>query len=117
MNNRFWLYLGFGIVLAGLISYWTIETNSIQANTVAERQINEQQQISAMEDFLSRQTNGHKLVSLAKRMNPEDSKLIKMVIMRAYELEPDRRDIALLASAYDPAIKKQVEKLDPLYKK
>lgn len=117
MHNRFWLYLAFGIVLTGLISYWTIEKNSLQASIVSKQQTNEQQRISAMEDFLSRQTNGHKLVSLAKRMNPEDSKLIEMVVMRAYELEPDRRDIALLASAYDPAIKKRIEKLDPLYKK
>lgn len=117
MHNRFWLYLAFGIVLAGLISYWTIEKNSLQASVVSEQLINQQQRVSAMKDFLSRQTNGHKLVSLAKRMNPEDSKLIEMVIMRAYELEPDRRDIAILASTYDSSIEKKIQFLDPLYKK
>lgn len=116
MGLRAWFYLAFIIILIGLVSWWAAGRN--QLNQAAAQQLEDSQrdQERSLKGYLAKQTDSRKLVSLAKRLKNADSAIIRLVVERAYELNPNSRDIALLASFFNPELKDRVRELDPLYK-
>jgi len=115
MSGRAWFYLLASIVISGLLSFllWN------QSRLAQEQSKIEQDSLSAarlsMEDYLAKQKDGRKLVTLARRVNHIRPELVEPIILRAYELLPNSRDVAILASTYRPELKEKVKELDPLY--
>lgn len=115
MIGRFWFYLPSLIIIAGLGSYlsWV---NSRQASELAAIELAAtQERRESIDQFLTRQTDGRKLISLAKRFEKTEPELVEPIVLKAYELLPNSRDAALLASYYRPDLKHRVKELDPLY--
>lgn len=117
MSSRFWIYLGTLIIVAGLYS-WRIATVNAVNNEVSQiEQASQQERVNNISRYVSTQTDERKLVSLAKRLKNTDKETLRIIIDRAYELNPGSRDITLLASEFHPELKEKVLQLDPLYKK
>lgn len=115
MAKRFWYYLAALITAVILLTYYAINI------TVSHRQISHynaeslENQKSSLENYLTKQTDPRKLISLAKRLKGREDALIQLVADKAYELAPDSRDAALLASAFHSELKDKLLELDPLY--
>lgn len=115
-SSRFWFYLGALVVVAGLYSWRTATVNSINNEVGRIEQAASQERIGNMERYVATQTDERKLVSLAKKLSHSDKETLRIIIDRAYELNPGSRDITLLASEFHSELKGRVLELDPLYK-
>ncbi|OGD61758.1 hypothetical protein A3A71_00415 [Candidatus Berkelbacteria bacterium RIFCSPLOWO2_01_FULL_50_28] len=115
MSGRFWFYSGFLIVATGLLVWNSALKSRIAAEEVQITNASAQERIASLKEYATRQTNARKLVSLAKKLRFEDPAVLRPLIDRAYELNPNSRDITLLASYYRPELKERVKELDPLW--
>ena len=115
MSGRFWFYLAVLIVGAGELSLLVGGRARLNNELSRLNQAAFEEQEAALKPYLARQTDERKLVSLAKRLKQGDQRLLQLIIERAYELNPNSRDIALLASYFHPELKEKVKELDPLY--
>lgn len=116
MHGRFWFYLPVTIIITGLVSY--LVWNNLKINndiSLIEKQAQDSR-LSSISSWLEKQTDGRKLITLAKTFQYNQPELVEPIILKAYELLPNNRDAAILASHYRPELKEEVKKLDPLYK-
>lgn len=117
MHGRFWFYLPVVIIIAGLTSYLVWNNSRISSDIfIIEKQAQESR-LSSINSWLDKQTDGRKLITLAKTFQHNQPELVEPVILKAYELLPDNRDVAILASHYKPELMEEVKNLDPLYNK
>lgn len=115
MTSRFWFYLGALVVAAGLYSWRIATVNAINNEVGRIEQAGRLERIESVGRYVATQTDERKLVSLAKRLKNSDAETLRIIIDRAYALNPGSRDITLLASYYHPELKKRILELDPLY--
>lgn len=115
MTPRALFWIGALIAFSAIVSLYSAERAKISRELLQQQEQFQQAQVESMKIFLQKQKDGKKLIRLAKRLPSENAELIKLVVLRAYELEPNSRDIAVLASAYDPGAKARVKEIDPLY--
>lgn len=115
MTPRALFWIGALIAFSAIVSLYSAERAKISRELLQQQEQFQQAQVESMRIFLQQQKDGKKLIGLAKRLPSENAELIKLVVLRAYELEPNSRDIALLASAYSDEAKKRVKEIDPLY--
>lgn len=115
MSSRFWFYLGSSILVAGLFAWHIANQNSLILQQARLQEEGQAAEIANLERYAASQTDERKLVSLAKLLRSHDKAVLKPLILRAYELNPNSRDITLLASEYQPSLKEKVKTLDPLY--
>lgn len=115
MTVRFWFYLAAVIIIAGLGSWGLFnsrrlsnEIGRLEAEAIAVDQ-------ATLSDYLERQNDSFKLVGLAKLYGKTHPELIKPVALRAFELNDNSRDIAILASPYSEEAQKRLKIIDPLY--
>ncbi len=115
MSGRFWFYLGALIIIAGLGTTYT-------AN--ARRFENDQRRLEAaaadadrgrLEEYLKKQTDSYKLVRLALTYQITRPELVEPTALRAFELNQNSRDIAILAAPFSQKAKERILFLDPLY--
>lgn len=116
MTERFWFYLGVLVIVAGLYTWRVATVNSLNNEIGRLEQAGQQERVQNMTRYVAVQTDERKLVSLAKRLINSDQELLKIIIDRAYELNPGSPTIALLASTFRPELKRRVLELDPLYR-
>ncbi len=116
MSNRFWFYLGALVIAAGLYSWRTAAINVINNDVSRIDRAGQQERVANTARYVATQTDERKLISLAKRLKNSDNEILRIIIDRAYELNPGSRDITLLASTFHPELKDKVFELDPLYK-
>jgi hypothetical protein len=117
MTARALIWLGALIIFSSVLSLASAEKAKILRESHKEQEAFQRAQIDGMKSYLQKQKDARKLISLAKRLPSENAELIKLIILKAYELEPNRRDIAILASYYQAEAKNRVKKIDPLYSK
>lgn len=115
MSSRFWFYLGSLVVVVGLYSWRIATVNTINNQVSRIEQVGQQERVKSTAHYIKTQTDERKLVSLAKRLKNGDRETLKIIIDRAYEINPGSRDITLLASTFYPELKEKVLELDPLY--
>lgn len=115
ISLRFCFYLGTVIILIGLVSWWAAARNQINQTAIQQLEVSRQEQKGSLKEYLGKQADSRKLVSLAKRLKYADPAVLRPIVERAYELNPNSRDIALLASFFKPELKDRVLELDPLY--
>ncbi len=115
MGARFWFYLGAVIVIAGLATWQVSNARRLEKelNRITNAALSDSQESLGL--YLGRQNDSRKLVSLATTYAKTQPDLVKPVVLRAFELNPDSRDIALMAAPYSSAAKERVKFLDPLY--
>lgn len=114
MGNRFWLYLPAAIVALGLVAFWNWERIDSQAQAAAATSQSLAFEQTDLKTFLAKQTDGPKLISLAKHVNSNQPELVEIIIEKAYALAPTNPDAVLLASAYHPELKAKALQLNPL---
>ena len=113
---RWWAWGVAVIVVVSLATYWRLESQEIARSQAAAIQAAKKERDEAFSRYLRQQTNGYTLVTLAKRLNSDgNEQLVEQLILRAHELEPQSRDIAVLAARYRPELNDAVQKIDPLY--
>lgn len=117
MNGRFWFYLPVIIIITGLISYLVWNNSKINNEISLIEKRSQENRLNMVNTWLGSQTDGRKLITLAKAFQNSEPELVEPIVLKAYELLPDSRDAAILASHYKPEIKEEIKKLDPLYKK
>lgn len=117
MSNRFWFYLGSLVIVVGLYSWRIATVNAINNEVGRIEQTGQEERVRNITRYVETQTDERKLVSLAKRLKNSDKETLRIIIDRAYVLNPGSRDITLLASVFHPELKDRVPELDPLYKK
>ena len=115
MHGRLWFYLAAVIVIVTLICSYEAIKNKTNRQVATSEQAGIQDQKNQLSSYLQKQTDAHKVLSLAKLMKNASPDLIEMMADRAYQLDPTNRDVVLLSSAFHPELKSQVLKLDPLY--
>jgi len=115
MTGRFWFYLAVTIVIIAELTWLHGGRNRLNNELARLDNAAAQQQLTSLRGYLGKQTNERKLVSLAKLLKNREAWLLQPIIDRAYELNPNSRDIALLASFFHPELKERVKELDPLY--
>jgi hypothetical protein len=115
MSSRFWFYLLVAIVISGLLSFLLWSQSRIASDQLKIEQDSLASARESMNSYLAKQTDGRKLVTLAKRVSDTRPELVEPIILKAYELLPNSRDVAILASAYRPELKEKIKELDPLY--
>lgn len=113
-TNRLLLYVPAAIAVLGLVAFWNWSNNDLQAqaNTVIAQGLKTAQ--TDLQKFLTKQTDGPKLIGLARRLNKNQPELVKPVVEKAYALAPTNPDAVLLASAYHPELKAKALQLNPL---
>ncbi|HSX41789.1 MAG TPA: hypothetical protein VLE93_00390 [Candidatus Saccharimonadales bacterium] len=114
MRNRFWLYLPAAIVVLGLLAFWNWEKNDFQAQAAANTTKSLAATQADLKTFLATQTDGPRLISLAKRLNKIRPELVRPVVEKAYALAPTNPDAVYLASAYHSELKAKALQLNPL---
>ncbi len=115
MSGRFWFYLGAVIIIAGLGTTQLANARRSE-NELAKIEVDGLTESEAALDlYLAKQTDSRKLVSLVLLYNKTRPELVRRVALRAFELNKDSRDIALLAAPYSEEAKERVHFLDPLY--
>jgi len=115
MSSRFWFYLLAAIIISALLSFLLWNKSRIASDQLRIEQESLSSARESMNSYLAKQTDGRKLVTLAKRISVSRPELVEPVILRAYELLPNSRDVAILASIYRPELKAKIKELDPLY--
>jgi len=96
--------------------FWAVESSRIHHEIAQKEERGRQEQLAAMQTYLAKQTDAHKLVKLLKCISYSDEAILRAVTLRAYELDNNNRDIAILASFFDNGAKKRIIELDPLYR-
>ena len=115
MHGRFWFYLPVVIIITGLFSYLAWNNSKIKSEISLIEKQSQENRLNLINLWLDGQTDGRKLITLAKTFQLNQPELVEPVILKAYELLPNSRDAAILASYYQPELKEEVKKLDPLY--
>lgn len=115
MRNRFWFYMPVIIIIVGLTSYLMWSNSSINSEISLIEKNSQDARLNSINSWLTKQTDGRKLITLAKTFQNNEPELVEPIILKAYELLPDNRDAAILASHYRPEIKEKIKTLDPLY--
>lgn len=115
MSIRVWGYGLFFLIVLGAVSLWRLELKEIESDLKTNLQAQQVERIKNLEAYLIKQKDERKLVSLIKKIPNEDYEILRRIALRAYELNGQSRDIALIASQFDPKIKEKVIKLDPLH--
>lgn len=95
--------------------WWAIGSSRIHHQQSLQEEQSRKERLSVMQSYLASQTDAHKLVKLLKNISYEDQDILRAVTLKAYELDNNNRDIAILASYFDDGAKKRVIELDPLY--
>ena len=103
------------MIVAGLYSWRTATVNAINNEVGRIEQASQQERVANIARYVATQTDERKLVSLAKKLSHSDKETLRIIIDRAYELNPGSRDITLLASTFHPELKARILELDPLY--
>jgi hypothetical protein len=116
MTGRFWFYLGASVVIVGLYSWRLAAVNSVTHEISRIDQASLQAQSDSLQTWADGQTDERKVVSLAKKLRTRDQALLKILVDRAYAINPNSRDITILASQIHPELKDKILQLDPLYK-
>lgn len=113
---RWWAWGVAVIVIVSLVTYWRLELQEISRTAAIRTQDITEERNEAFKEYLQRQKDGYTLITLAKRLNSDgNEQLVEQLVLRAHELEPQSRDIAVLAAQYRPELKETVKKIDPLY--
>lgn len=73
------------------------------------------EQVENLKRYLANENDERKLVSLAKKLRHMPEEVLEPIVLRAYELNSNSRDIAILASHFRPELVERVKELDPLY--
>lgn len=115
MSIRVWGYGLFFLIVLGAVSLWRLELKEIESDLKTNLQAQQVERIKNLDAYLIKQKDERKLVSLIKKIPNEDYEILRRIALRAYELNGQSRDIALIASQFDPKIKEKVIKLDPLH--
>jgi hypothetical protein len=115
MPQRFWLYLAALIAIAGLGGYYLLHKRSVETELQKLVAVGVEADQQALDRYLGNQVDGLKLVGLVKLLAKNRPELVRPVALRAFELEPNRRDVALLASPYSEIAKERLQFLDPLF--
>jgi hypothetical protein len=115
MSGRFWFYLLATIVVSALLSFLLWNKSRIASDQLKIEQESLSQARQSIDNYLAKQTDGRKLVTLAKRISVSRPELVEPVILKAHDLLPNSRDVAILASVYRPELKEKIKELDPLY--
>ncbi len=115
MSKRFWFYSASLIVMAGLLVWLLALRNQLRNEQQRQQTLFAAEQQALLSNYLSSQDDERKLVTLAKTYAKTQPELVRPVIERAYELNPNSRDIVILASHYHPELKEKIKFLDPLY--
>lgn len=115
MTGRFWFYLAALIVIAGIGTTYLASARRSANERARSEAAAVSDSKSALAEYLSRQTDSRKLVNLAILYQKTRPELVEPVAVRAFELNKNSRDIALLASPYSEEAKERVKFLDPLY--
>ncbi len=115
MSSRVWLYLTAVIIAGALVTRGALAVSAVnrESRSLEAKSLNEQREI--LDRYLAKQTDEHKLLRLAKQMQHRPSELLQMVAERAYEVNPNNRDIVVLNSFFKPELKPRIIELDPLY--
>lgn len=116
MSSRFWFYLGAVIVIAGLGTTHLANTRKLANELAALETHSLTENQEALTHYLEKQTDSRKLVSLALLYQKTRPELVRPVALRAFELNKDSRDIAVLAAPYSQEARERIRFLDPLYK-
>lgn len=115
MHARFWFYLASLILISGLSGWYVINKRVLEAELKRIDEAGLSVDREGLGRYLADQEDGLKLVGLAKLIANNRPELIEPVALRAFELEPNRRDVAVLASPYSEVAKERVKFLDPLF--
>lgn len=115
MSGRFWFYLGALIVAAALGTTYLANTRQLEARIASIDQTALAASEADLKTYLAKQTDGRKLVGLAILYSTARPQLVKPVALRAFELNKDSRDIAVLAAPYSKEAKERIQFLDPLF--
>ena len=115
MSGRFWFYLGAVIVIAGLGTTYLANARRLenQLTKIDDQGLADSR--TALEKYLAGQKDSRKLVSLAILYNKTRPELVGPVALRAFALNKDSRDIAILAAPYSEEAQERIRFLDPLY--
>ena len=116
MSNRFWFYLGSLIVIAALGTTYLANSRRLEnqlARADAEGLAESEQ---SLEGYLAKQTDSRKLVGLALLYQKTRPELVRPVALKAFELNKNSRDIAVLAAPYSKIAEERIKFLDPLYR-
>jgi|GEM_PF-1307196 len=115
MPKRRWFYLvSAAIVLIEIGALIGISRFSQDKESAIDRQ-GVLEQVENLKSYLAAESDERKLVSLAKKLRHAPEEILEPIVLRAYELNPNSRDIAVLASHFRPELKERVKELDPLY--
>lgn len=115
MKSRLWLYLSSAVIVAILLSVAVGLEAKINDSIKTKNQQSLDNEKTEMTQYLAKQTDPFKLVSLAKKLIIINPPLVQLVADKAYELNPNRRDIVLLDSQFHPELKSKLTVIDPLY--
>jgi len=115
MTGRFWFYLGVTVIIVGLYSWRLAAVNGVNRQISRIDQASLQAQSDSLNRWAANQTDERKLISLAKKLKNRDQALLQILIDRAYAINPNSRDITILASQFHPELKDKILQLDPLY--
>lgn len=115
MSRRFWFYSASLIVIAGLLVWLLAIRNQHRNEQERQEALFAADQQAQLEKYLSDHNDDRKLVTLAKHYAKTEPGLVRQVVEKAYELNPNSRDIVILVSHYHPELKEKIKFLDPLY--
>jgi len=87
-SGRFWFYLGALLIVAGLYSWRTTTVNAINNEVGRIDQAGQQERVKNISRYVATQTDERKLVSLAKKLKNTDRETLRIIIDRAYALNP-----------------------------
>lgn len=115
MSNRFWFYLATVIVVAALVTTHLANLRRLENRLATIEKTRLEASASSLNEYLAQQTDSRKLVALALIYQKTQPELVRPVALRAFELNKNSRDIALLATPYSKEAKERIQFLDPLY--
>lgn len=115
ISHRTWYYLAAAIIITALLVFGALETNSIRRQQILIQSQSSSLLQQQLQNYVANQTDPHKLISLAKRLQGADSAVLQVLIDKAYAFNPNDRDVAALDSQFHPELASHVTELDPLY--
>jgi len=116
MSKRFWFYLTAIVVIAGLYTWRLAVVNGVNNQIGRIEAAGQAERVGNLHRWVDAQKDERKLISLAKKLRYLDNASLQVLIDRAYALNPNSRDITILASQFHPEFKSKILELDPLYK-
>jgi hypothetical protein len=115
MSGRFWFYLAAVIIVAGIGTANLASTRRLENELIRQDKAALATSQEELDLYLTKQSDSRKLVALALLYEKTRPELVRPVALRAFELNKDSRDIAVLAAPYSEEAKERVHFLDPLY--